>query len=42
MKKAYVAPDAEIVTLVADEAVTRKGDLALYGYVDGDMSVEDW
>ena len=42
MKKAYVAPDAEIVTLVADEDVTRKGDLDLYSYVDGSTGVEDW
>lgn len=44
MKKAYVAPDAEFVTLVADEAVTSKGDLSLYSGsgIDGSLGFEEW
>ena len=41
MKKAYVAPDAEFVTLIANEDVTLKGDLDPQA-VEGSMDVEDW
>lgn len=41
MKKAYVAPDAEFVTLIAEETVT-KDDLSLNSFISGDTGVEDW
>ena len=39
MKKAYVKPEAELLSLIAEEEITTKADLQ--SIVDGSTGIED-
>lgn len=45
MKKTYQVPEVELISLIAQEPITAKGDLSLYSgdsdIIDGSTGVED-